>query len=194
MKICLVRHGETDWNQLGKLQGRQDIPLNDVGVAQAAQVAAFLATGEWHGIITSPLARAKQTAHIIARALNLAVREDAGFLEQDYGKASGMTLAQRKQAYPGGRYEGMEPWAHVQDRTWKSLQTHACAHPNQNLIIVSHGGAINSLLARLTNDAVGTGENRLKNACITMLTNCDGALALGFYNQTAAELLQKQDH
>lgn len=53
--ICLIRHGETDWNALGKLQGRTDIYLNSKGILQAKECSQFLKASQWHVIITSPL-------------------------------------------------------------------------------------------------------------------------------------------
>lgn len=60
--ICLIRHGETDWNVLGKVQGRTDIPLNSTGIVQAEKCAELLKLSKWDVIITSPLKRAKETA------------------------------------------------------------------------------------------------------------------------------------
>lgn len=53
--ICLVRHGQTDWNALGKLQGQTDIPLNELGKIQARQCGEFLSKNDWDVIISSPL-------------------------------------------------------------------------------------------------------------------------------------------
>jgi uncharacterized phosphatase len=69
--LCLVRHGETDWNSLGKLQGRADIPLNKIGVLQAEECRDVLKSSKWDVIITSPLKRAKETAEIINKEQNL---------------------------------------------------------------------------------------------------------------------------
>ena len=71
MKICLIRHGETDWNVIGKLQGREDIPLNENGKIQAQYCGKALKNMVWTTIITSPLSRARQTAEIIAGVLNI---------------------------------------------------------------------------------------------------------------------------
>lgn len=66
MEICLVRHGETDWNKVGKIQGHTDIELNENGIRQAYACAEYLNNAPFELIITSPLKRAKQTAEIIA--------------------------------------------------------------------------------------------------------------------------------
>ena len=88
MKICLLRHGETDWNSLGKLQGREDIPLNIAGIEQINEVAKYLKNFNWGIIITSPLSRAKISSEIISKEIgNIAIREEIDFIERDYGKA-----------------------------------------------------------------------------------------------------------
>ena len=66
MRIYLIRHGETDWNLEGKLQGREDIPLNDNGIQQAIICGQAFKGRKIKAILTSPLIRAKRTAEIIA--------------------------------------------------------------------------------------------------------------------------------
>ena len=70
-EICLVRHGQTDWNFQEIIQGREDIPLNEVGKKQASQSAAALQAESWDIIISSPLIRAQETAKEIAGAIGL---------------------------------------------------------------------------------------------------------------------------
>jgi hypothetical protein len=69
--ICILRHGETDWNSTGRLQGCEDIELNAVGREQAVQVAGYLEKEPWDIIISSPLKRAYETARIIAMRLSI---------------------------------------------------------------------------------------------------------------------------
>ena len=66
--ICLVRHGETDWNLHRRYQGWEDIPLNETGRGQAQVVALAIAGEEWDAIVASPLSRAYATAQAIATA------------------------------------------------------------------------------------------------------------------------------
>ncbi|MDB5085743.1 MAG: yhfR, partial [Bacilli bacterium] len=69
--VCLVRHGETDWNAEGRLQGRQDTELNENGRKQAKLAGIHLKNEQWDAIVTSPLKRAKETAQIIATELGI---------------------------------------------------------------------------------------------------------------------------
>lgn len=86
-EICFIRHGETDWNTAGKLQGRTDVPLNNTGVKQAEACSKFLNHSEWDIIITSPLARAKKTAEIIQQQLTIPLIEMEAFIEISFGDA-----------------------------------------------------------------------------------------------------------
>jgi len=81
-QICLIRHGETDWNVLGKLQGRTDTVLNDRGILQAKQCAEHLKEMKWDFIITSPLLRAKQTAMILNEEIKVPLFEMEAFMER----------------------------------------------------------------------------------------------------------------
>lgn len=93
-EICLVRHGQTDWNFQEIIQGREDIPLNEVGKKQASQSAAALQAEAWDVIISSPLIRAQETAKEIAEATGLqSILLDERFVERNFGEASGKPVA-----------------------------------------------------------------------------------------------------
>jgi len=169
MKICLLRHGETDWNSVGKLQGREDIPLNNAGIEQVKEAAKYLKNFNWSIIITSPLSRAKMSAEIITKEIgNIMIHEETDFVERDYGKASGMTPDERKLAFPDGIWPpGAESFEKLQDRIIRVLIKYIEKHDGEDIIIVSHGAAICSVLAYFSNNEIGTGKTILKNACIT---------------------------
>ena len=189
MTICLVRHGETDWNRIGRLQGHEDIPLNETGRDQARRSALYLKKFNWDTIIASPLIRAKLTAQIIAREVGLdTVFEDTAFMERDYGKASGLTMDERNLLYPDGSYDGMEPWDHLARRVYDAVLKLAEEGPSANIIIVSHGGSINALLAMLSNREIGTGKTRLRNACLNLITYSQGQFEIQYCNKVAEEL------
>ena len=190
MNICLIRHGETDWNVLKKLQGREDIPLNENGKSQARNCGITLSAKVWKAIVTSPLLRAKQTADIIADFLNIQkVYEDNSFIERDYGKASGLTEKERSELFPDGKYDGIEIWETLRDRVYHAVISYADKFYPDNIVIVSHGSAINSILAELSNHTIGTGKTRLENACINMLEYENQSLNIVFYNKSADESL-----
>jgi len=189
MNICLIRHGETDWNVSGRLQGREDIPLNENGISQAKHCGLALSGIKWKTIVTSSLLRAKHTADIIAEILNIQeIYCDNNFIERDYGKASGLTEKERQALFPDGKYEGIENWETLRDRVYNSIINYADKFYPNNIIIVSHGAAINSILAKLSNHEIGTGKTRLKNACVNMFTYTGRLLNINFYNKSYDEL------
>ena len=189
MEICLIRHGETNWNASGRVQGREDIPLNANGIFQAEQCGLYLKHRNWRAIITSPLLRARQSADVIANVINTAaVYEDIDLMERDYGKASGLTVEERFKQFPDGKYEGIEDWDTLKDRVYGAIHRSAVKFLPDDIIIVSHGSAINSILAKLSNHEIGTGKTRLKNACINMLEYMNQSFKIVFYNKSAEEL------
>lgn len=147
-RFFLVRHGETEWNKKRIIQGVSDIPLNDTGRAQAASVGAILARHSFDLIVSSPLSRALETATIIARRLGMpapVVIED--LKERNYGEAEGSSGADLDQRYPPGvEVPGREPREAVTTRVVRVLQDLAIRHPHSDILAVSHGGAIRSVV------------------------------------------------
>ena len=190
MQICLIRHGETDWNAVRRMQGREDIPLNQKGREQAALCGQALkkAGHNWKAVFTSPLKRAKETAEIIAGILGInEIYEDADLVERDFGKASGLTYDEAKALYPDGIWEGVESDEAMRDRM--CLAVARCAEKTGgDILIVSHGGSINALLAEASGNTVGTGKTTLKNACLNLFTYKNKRLEIVFYNKGYDEL------
>ena len=90
MTIYLIRHGETDWNRENRLQGREDIELNETGLLQSEACAAALRDVPADLILTSPLKRARATAEIISRAAGFTqVVVEQDLIERDFGSAVG---------------------------------------------------------------------------------------------------------
>lgn len=94
MKLYLVRHGETDWNRMGRLQGMTDIPLNDLGRAQAQTAAAALREVPFDAAFCSPLSRARETARILLGERPVPVTPDERLREISFGVGEGWTLAE----------------------------------------------------------------------------------------------------
>ncbi|WP_420848057.1 histidine phosphatase family protein, partial [Neobacillus citreus] len=107
-KICIVRHGETEWNAIGRLQGRSDIPLNAKGIKQAEESGEYLKNSQWDVIITSPLQRAKKTAEIIKTYINVPLVVMDDFKEKSFGDAEGMTIEEIRTAFPDRNYTNQE--------------------------------------------------------------------------------------
>lgn len=146
-EICLVRHGQTDWNFQEIIQGREDIPLNEVGKKQASQSAAALQAEAWDIIISSPLIRAQETAKEIAGATGLqSILLDERFVERNFGEASGKPVATVRELIAEGKVEGMEQDEEIVARCFAAVKDVAETHSGKRIIIVAHSHAIKAIL------------------------------------------------
>ncbi|WP_416151780.1 histidine phosphatase family protein [Salipaludibacillus sp. HK11] len=181
--ICLVRHGETDWNSLGRLQGRTDIPLNSKGILQAEECGCYLKHYGWDVMITSPLKRAKETAEIINKDKNIPLVEMDEFLERYYGDAEGMTLEERLTAFPNRNYPNQEDRDSINKRIMNGIQKINKVYSGKEILLVAHGAVINSVLAKFSNGEIGSGKTKLINACISNIEFVKEEWIIKNYNQ-----------
>jgi uncharacterized phosphatase len=182
-KLCLIRHGETNWNKEGKLQGREDIVLNTYGEKQALYSGQYFKQMNWNVLISSPLKRALKTAEIIKDHLNfdeIVVMEE--FIERDYGEISGLTKEEGTMKYPNGIVPSQESREQLTFRSMKGIGKVRDSFINQNVIIVTHGGVINSILSKLSNGKIGSGKTILKNACISQISYQNESWEIDSYN------------
>jgi broad specificity phosphatase PhoE len=135
--LLLVRHGETDWNADGRLQGQTDRLLSDYGRRQSRQLADELADEEIEAIYASDLARARETANIVADRLRLPVTLDPDLRERDWGTWEGLTAAERERV----ELVGESSEAH-QERTLRALRRIAERFPGGRILVVTHGGSM----------------------------------------------------
>ncbi|ABV61657.1 histidine phosphatase family protein [Bacillus pumilus] len=180
--ICLVRHGETDWNAAKRIQGRTDIPLNDTGKWQAEQTGLYLKDAHWDVVISSPLTRAKETAHLILKHVDAPLVLMDDFIERDYGDAEGMSFEERQKLFPNKQYPNMEPLETIQDRMVEGIEKVRAAYPNQQVLIVAHGAAIHALLTTLADEHLCLENTRLVNACLNYVEWKDGKWKVLDYN------------
>lgn len=180
--IYLVRHGETDWNAAKRIQGRTDIPLNDTGKWQAEQTGLYLKDAHWDVVISSPLSRAKETAHLILQHVHapLVIMDD--FIERDYGDAEGMSFEERQKLFPNKQYPNMEPLSALQDRMLEGIEKVRATYPDQRVLIVAHGAAIHALLTSLADEHMEIKDTRLENACLNYVEWTDGEWKVNDYN------------
>jgi broad specificity phosphatase PhoE len=175
--LILIRHGETDWNRDRRIQGATDIPLNDTGREQARATAALLRdrldSSVPASIVSSDLARARETAEIIAGELGLAApRAYRGLRERAYGEAEGVGLDEFRERW-GDSYTaevpGAEPWAELRTRgiaaLGRAVRDHrrATAPAASSLIVVSHGALIREMIRHATADELPPAGERLLN-------------------------------
>lgn len=158
LKLYLIRHGETDWNAEGRIQGHSDTELNLRGLEQARRLAARMPDeGEFTAIYTSPLKRARLTAEMIGNALNLLVTLDPRLLERSLGQLEGLTMSDIRERYPdvhhawtaGGarpHIPGEESRDDFLHRTTGFLDDLRARHHDGRVLAITHGGTINMLL------------------------------------------------
>jgi alpha-ribazole phosphatase len=109
MRLILTRHGETEWNLLRKTQGRTDTALTETGLKQAEAIAKRLTDIPYDCVYTSPLSRARDTAHILAQKRSVPVINEPALIEMAFGEWEGMTFERIGEAYP----EQFELWSHT---------------------------------------------------------------------------------
>ncbi len=173
--ICLVRHGETDWNYTRRYQGWTDIPLNAVGLEQAEVVARAIGNERWDAIVSSPLARAKATADAIAQALGIdEIEEDGDLRERGYGEAEGLTLEEREAKWQGADWPGLEPWETMAARAMGAIDRIVGRHAGERVLVVCHGGLINAVLTAVSGGEHGSGITIILNTARTTILH-DGA-------------------
>jgi probable phosphoglycerate mutase len=160
-RICIIRHGETDWNLEKRIQGNVDVPLNATGIAQANAAAAGLAGYPFSATYSSDLERAWQTAQVAAGVLGLALAPEPGLRERHYGVLQGLTSAEIAQRHPQvhARYVARDPdydfetgeaLATFSARIVATIEALAARHPGQHLLLVSHGGVLDICYRRAT--------------------------------------------
>ncbi|MGR0319546.1 histidine phosphatase family protein [Agromyces sp. ZXT2-3] len=175
MQIALVRHGQTDWNLRGVMQGRTDIPLNATGREQARAAAESLDRDEWDVVVSSTLGRARETAAILGEQLGLpVVGEYDDLVEQDFGVAEGTPVDQIDERWPGRAFPGKEPDYEVGPRGVRALERIAVDHPGARVLAVAHGTLIRHVLGELSGHQART-YPKLDNLSVSNLHRADAA-------------------
>ena len=143
--IYIVRHGQTDWNVLHKIQGKMDICLNDKGREQAEIIKEELNNTPIDFIICSPLSRAKETAEIINRERNLPIIYDDRVQERNFGEFEGKYVSDVEGHHFWDYYlnEEFREAERIQDffkRVYSFYDDIISKYPDKNILVVSHGG------------------------------------------------------
>lgn len=160
MNLYIVRHGQTEWNILERMQGSSDVPLNQTGKHQAENVARRLTPVSLQAAYASPLSRAYETAEAIVRGRDLAIQKESALIEVGFGEWEGKHFQEMDTVY-AARFsaymedpENHEPprgGDHMQERIvqmnaflqrLKQQYTHG-----ENVLLVTHGFAIRILLS-----------------------------------------------
>lgn len=157
--VLLARHGQSVSNAVRRFQGIQDIPLSELGLRQAAALAAAVRRRRVAAVYTSPLERARRTAEIVAAEIGIRVACVEELRELSLGTWEGRTVDEIR-SLPGDPYAqwvrdpvaclppGAEPLSAVQERVVRAVGGICAAHPNgDEVLVVCHGGVISAYLA-----------------------------------------------
>lgn len=155
--VCVARHGETDWNIAGILQGWIDVPINELGRRQAYELVAAFSGSGFSRIYSSPLIRALETAEIISRALRLAppTRHD-GLKERHFGAIQGIPkselaelnpvlLQQILKRNPACSFEQGESMDDFADRVLAAIVDVAAPNAGKRVLVITHGWVMDVL-------------------------------------------------
>ena len=190
MKVYLIRHGETGWNRIHKLQGQSDIELNDVGRELAYLTAEGLADIEFDRIYSSPLNRAYETAKIIRGDRDIEIIKDSRLLEIDFGAGEGGPIPGRDGDTSNPIYsfefdtdnyippEGGETFGEIYARTsdfWDNIII-PLEEAAENVLIVGHGCMNRTILNRLMNRPLKDfWDIKLDNCAVSVIDVTDGS-------------------
>ena len=163
--ILAIRHGETDWNIAGRIQGHTDIPLNATGIQQAQKLASSLADAPLVHIYSSDLLRAWATAQALAQCNGVPLTTHAGLRERCFGIYEGQRFVDIEAVNPEDalRWRKRDPaFAPSQGESLQTLLTRvsetvtamATAHLGQHIAIVAHGGVLDSLYRLATHQGL----------------------------------------
>ena len=155
-ELILIRHGETEWNSLGRFQGHQDSPLSPEGLRQADLLAARLSSVSFHALYCSDLGRALETARRIAARTGHPVLQDPRLRERGLGILEGLTREEARQRHPevfseyavGGPdfvVPGGESMVQRLRHAVECLEELGTRHAGARLVVVTHGGVLSSL-------------------------------------------------
>ncbi|SOC43059.1 histidine phosphatase family protein [Ureibacillus acetophenoni] len=176
LKICLIRHGETDWNAKGIIQGTLNTELNNRGKQQAESCAAYLSKENWDLVISSPLIRAMDTATIIANKISLNVQIMDEFIEKHYGEAVGSPLIDKTLHDQVG-----EQFILFKKRVLIGLNRLIENYDNKNILLVTHGDVIQVILTTLLHS--NEYNNKVNNASLSEIEYNNVHWTINYFNR-----------
>ena len=195
-RICLVRHGETEWNAARRIQGQIDIGLNETGVRQAEAAGRWLESAGIVALYSSDLKRAWTTAQAIGAALGLEAKSVPEMRERRYGVFEGLTYDEARVKHPDGYaafegrnadydFENGESLKAMFARVTGKLQDIAAAHPGQNVVVVLHGGVLDIINRFVRGNSLETPRDFLiPNAGLNWIAAVDGRWNLESWGET----------
>lgn len=195
-KLYILRHGQSEWNVLNKVQGQLDIDLTDIGIKQAKKAAKRLKDENIVIIYSSDLKRAFDTAEIIGQELNLKTNKLSGLREICFGIWEGLDLETVKNEHQEDfmlwrtqahniKFEQGEDLLEVQNRMLKDVNKIISENPGKNILLVSHGTAIKTLILGLLDiDISKYNKMAMGNTGLSVIEFREFSAVLKLYNET----------
>ena len=206
--VFVVRHGETEWNLIGKQQGHLDSPLTETGVRQARRLADGLVGRGIDSIFASDLGRAAETAKIISSKLRISIKTDLRLRERHLGLMQGLTKDEFKKTHPSEwvafssgdpdyRFPGGESARERFERNVACIEELARNNDGRTILVVAHGGVLYSIFHHAT--GIPLSEPRmfsLMNAAINRFSFIDDSWRIDTWGETAhlAEIIALDDN
>lgn len=196
MRLLLVRHGQTSWNNSGRAQGHTDIPLDPTGLDQAMRLGDALLGMPIDRILTSNLLRASQTAEAISRATGAPLELRSDLRERSFGEWEGVPFTEigermRSRAEKAGisPQQVCPPGGESFQMVWDRLEAlhQELRSSDDTIAVVSHGGALALLTAKLIKGTLDTSRAfRFANTGVTELERrAEGLFLIKRYDDTS---------
>jgi len=201
LEIYFVRHGETEWNLKGMLQGKQNSPLTEKGRAQAAKLGEALKDVEFDGLYSSPMGRASLTAEIIRGEREQALFTIPALREMSFGEMEGLSKKEFQKLHPE-QYKNLwedaliydpsafkgETFKEVDERVMEGLDHLVKSHPNGGrILVVSHGMTLKNIFMHVW----GHGLDKYwddpvpENTSLTRVSYRDGVYKMEDFSNTS---------
>ncbi len=187
-ELLLIRHGETDLNRELRFQGQIDVPLNAVGLEQAARLAARLGVQAQRPVVSSDLTRARQTAAALLGDASPAL--EPGLREQNFGQMDGMRVAEIQSAHPQAwacwsafdadyAFAGGESTRQFHARVLEAVRALAQKHAGGTVLVVTHGGVLDMVYrSALSLSLHGPRQCLIPNAALNRVRLHEGAIEI----------------
>lgn len=199
-RLILVRHGQTEWNIIGKFQGQSDTPLSEEGLRQAQLLAEHF--GDFYAnridaIYSSDLQRARVTAETLGKKFNLEVKLDSRLREVHFGKWEGESISAIKKSDPEKfsqlftapdllRIEDGETFEEVQNRAMESIHEIIDKNPNRTVAVAAHGAILRTILGSMLDVPLRCiWKIRQDNTAVNLVRCDDGNFMIALVNGTA---------
>lgn len=185
-RLCLIRHGQTDWNVARRIQGQIDTPLNACGQAQAQALSELCRRQKFAAIYCSDLSRAHETALRLAAHTDVPITLNSALRERHFGIFQGLTASVASAQFPDAyaHYKNRDPdfdfatgesLVALQNRIHAFLLELARTHQNQTLAVVSHAGVLDAVYRLATGMPLDAPRDFALNNCTLNWLRMDGS-------------------